>query len=131
MRSKSYPIALLALIVFIGAVNLFAEIYYWYWRMRWFDMPMHFLGGVWLAATALWWYYGWLEAKNQHFYRVLAICIIASLGIGFLWEVFEAGLALQTVGHINAMPDTLSDLMFDTLGGVTTAFGAWIHLKNK
>lgn len=129
MQSRSYPLSLFTLIVSIAVVNFLAEIYSWYWRMRWFDAPMHFAGGIWLAATALWLLYERKWEKLPSFYKILTISFIAAVGIGFLWEVFEALLSLKLLGHINAMPDTLSDLFFDTLGGVTAA--VWANRYKK
>lgn len=124
MQSRSFPLSLFTLIVSIAVVNFLAEIYSWYWRMRWFDMPMHFAGGVWLATTGLWLYYERKGKKLPRFSKILAISLAAAVGVGLLWEVFEALLSLKLLGHINAMPDTLSDLLFDTLGGLTAAIWA-------
>ena len=30
----------------LGILNYLAFKNYWYWRFRWFDQPMHFLGGL-------------------------------------------------------------------------------------
>jgi len=40
-----FPITLVIFLVAIALVNAFADVYHWYWTMRWFDMPMHFAGG--------------------------------------------------------------------------------------
>lgn len=129
MQARTFPLILVVLIVVIAIVNGFADYYYWYWRMRWFDMPMHFAGGVWLAGTVAWWRYFRRETAMVSFFHILATCLVAALGIGFLWEVFEAWLSFVTVGHINAMPDTLGDLLFDTIGGTTVAVFTWWRLN--
>lgn len=108
-----------------------AEVYYWYWRMRWFDRPMHFLGGVWLAASALWWVYARRGLALPTFSKILAVSLSAAVGIGLLWEVMQAGLGLETVGHMSRLSGTLSDLLFDTLGGVAVAIEAAIYIRNK
>jgi len=129
MQYRPFPPVLVFLIIAIAVVNGFAESYYWYWRMRWFDMPMHFAGGVWLAGTALWL---WYRAENEvtiRFLKIFAICLGAAFGIGLAWELFEAGLGLMTVGHINDMADTLGDLLFDILGGTTVAIWFWQRAK--
>jgi len=131
MQSRSFPLILVFLIIAIAAVNAFAESYYWYWRMRWFDMPMHFAGGVWLAGTAVWWWYSKKEKLQNHFFSILAVCLTAALGVGLAWERFEAGLGLATVGHINEIADTLGDLFFDTLGGTAVALFTWVRMKQN
>lgn len=136
-RLRSIPIFLVVLIVLIAVVNFLANKYFWYWTftfvfdhriVRWFDMPMHFLGGVWLAGMALWWYSS-LKLVIDDFLRILAIALLAAFGIGLIWEMYEGGVGLVTVGHINAMSDTLSDLSFDTLGGVVVALWTWFMRK--
>ena len=131
MRSKQYPNSLVALIVFIAIVNLMAEVYYWYWRMRWFDRPMHFLGGVWLAGTALWWFYGRRSVPLSGFFKIFMVCIAAAFGVGLVWEIFQAGLGLETAGHASRIGGTLSDLLFDTIGGTTVAIYAWFRTRNN
>lgn len=131
MQSKPYPISLVALIIFIAIVNLMAEVYYWYWRMRWFDQPMHFLGGVWLASSALWWFYARRGAALPTFIKILGVCLASSLGIGLLWEVLQAGLGLETAGHMSRVGGTLSDLFFDTIGGLAVAMGTFVRIRNN
>jgi len=122
-RQLQIPLILVVCLVVIAVVNGFADFYHWYWTMRWFDMPMHFAGGVWLAGMAVWWFLP--PFKDMHavsFMRILFIGLGAALGIGLAWELYEAIVGLLTVGHANAMSDTLSDLFFDTVGGTTVAF---------
>lgn len=125
MQTRPFPLILVALILAIALVNGLASAYYWYWKMRWFDMPMHFTGGVWIAGVAVWWMYYRLGERVNKLLPTIAVCIVSAFGVGLVWEVFEAIVSLMTVGDINAIPDTLSDLLFDVLGGVTVAFLMW------
>ena len=59
------------------------------------------------------------------------MCLTAALGVGLAWELFEAGLGLATVGHINEIADTLGDLFFDTLGGTAVALFTWVRMKQN
>ncbi|MBI5400638.1 MAG: hypothetical protein HZB12_00770 [Candidatus Yonathbacteria bacterium] len=131
MPTRRIPVLLVVLLVAIAVVNWLAESYYWYWRMRWFDMPMHFAGGVWLAGVAMWWRYYHHEKLPVSFLQILTTCLVAALGVGLLWEVFEAELSFVTAGHINAVPDTLKDLLFDTIGGIVVAGFVWFRDKLK
>ena len=56
MVSLKYIISLL---VFILALHFTATINHWYWVYNWFDIPMHFLGGFWVAMVFL---YFWRSA---------------------------------------------------------------------
>ena len=132
------PKFILGLLVFIIGLHVFATIYSWYWTYTWFDMPMHFLGGFWLAMV-----YFWLRQKtrinadvNTDEHRFIGInkyksalwivihCLSFVILIGVFWEFFEflfdifvsskgySGVAQQGVA------DTMSDLFFDLLGGL-------------
>ena len=135
------PPFLAFLIVAIAVVNGLAEKYYWYWKftvdfppygiIRWFDMPMHFSGGVWLAGMAVWLYPLFKTELPRPFSKILLICITTALGVGLTWEIYEAIISYITVLHINAMLDTLSDLLFDILGGTTVAIFTWWRIKQK
>ena len=131
MFSRPFPRSLIALIVFIAIVNIVAIQYFWYWRMRWLDMPMHFLGGVWLAGTILWFRFFShpLLETPKNFSRVLFWGILGAFVIGLGWEVYESAVSLVTIGKINAIRDSLSDLCFDMIGGFVGAVIVWFRIK--
>ncbi|HSE56981.1 MAG TPA: hypothetical protein VLB02_02770 [Candidatus Paceibacterota bacterium] len=113
---KTLVLRALLLVLFIFAVNALAMKFYWYTAMLWFDMPMHFLGGVFLAlATGVCLSRQLLE---KPFRQVLPILLISVLCFGVLWELFE--YSVQTVirfAQLANIPDSFSDLFFDMLGG--------------
>lgn len=130
-QSPQIPIFLVFFLIIIAVVNGLADTYHWYWTMRWFDMPMHFAGGAWLAGFGVWWQYSKQGVPMQRFLPLLGVCIVYALSIGLLWEAYEAVVSFFTVGHMNAIPDTLSDLLFDILGGTSVAILVWASGKLK
>ena len=92
---------------------------------------MHFAGGVWLALLGIWWQYSRRGLQESRFLQILGVCLVYALSIGLLWEAYEAVVSFLTVGHINPMPDTLGDLLFDTIGGTTVAILVWASGKLK
>lgn len=54
MDKKSYPTSLFIFVLVILIFQVVAEHFYWYWRIWWFDMPMHFAGGLWVGLSVLW-----------------------------------------------------------------------------
>lgn len=133
MHTRPFPKRLLILLVFIGVVNFLAIEYYWYWRLRWFDMPMHFLGGLWLAGVIIWFRFfssRFVDAPKT-FGRLALWGVLGALGVGLVWEFYEGFVGLLTVGHINAYRDTLGDLFFDMLGGFVCAVLVWLRINQK
>lgn len=133
MQSSRFqiPVVLVIFLIAIAIINGFADAYHWYWTHRWFDNPMHFAGGAWLASFGFWWQYRRRNVPLTGFVALLGVCLVFSLGVGLLWEGYEAMVGFLTVGHINAMSDTLSDLLFDILGSITVAGLIWGQSKLK
>ena len=107
------------LIVFISIMNALAFMFSWYWRVPWLDMPMHFLGGLWVGSVALWFYSQSIRGK---LYSIFFVSIGAVLIVGGLWEMFEFSAdSLISFSEQNKAIDTASDIMFDIIGGITSA----------
>ena len=111
INKKKILVRITSLILFICVLNFMAMRFYWYTSMWWFDMPMHFLGGLWVGLVFLW----LLKPKEFNFLTILKI-IFGVLIIGLSWEIFEI-----LVNHLAAQDpfntlDTLSDLSFDLMG---------------
>lgn len=127
----SYSPLLLFFISFrlLFSLNFLAFIHLWYWRIWWFDLLMHFLGGFLVALVILYFLYG----SGRYFYSrkiIIVWAVFISLTIGSIWEIFEISfdqfLAAQ-LGFRNpdilslGWRDTLSDLLFDVFGGILAA----------
>lgn len=117
----------LIIAVFIVLLDFFAFKFFWYWRLRWFDKPMHFLGGFLVALVAMQLYF-FLSARPLTGWRLIALSIVPALMVGGLWELFEftterfyfSEIVLKTAGMLyGGWQDTLRDLFFDLLGSLT------------
>ena len=127
MNKSWFPKALLFFILMFGAINAFAEHYFLYWRLLWLDMPMHFLGGIWIGLTILWVYYLSGKFKNipENHRRISYVCIIAgtmALIMGIFWEIFELN-RISTIAFkkFNGFNDTISDVLFAIGGALFSA----------
>jgi len=124
---------ILGFLIFILLVHTLATVKFWYWTIWWFDIPMHFLGGVWVALAFIT-LNSKLRIKNSEFAVKLPnylITILITLSfvalIGVLWEfaefLFDFFISLE--GHAKIVQqdvaDTLGELFFDLLGGLTAA----------
>lgn len=142
------PKLIIGLLIFILSIHILATIYYWYWTVGWLDMPMHFLGGFWVAMAYFWFRQkapitrgSNMNVTDQHadpcVFRDLSnkisvssaiITIVGCLSfvalVGVLWEFSEFfyDIFISVKGYSGiaqqGVADTMSDLFFDLLGGL-------------
>jgi len=113
MDFKKFLIRLVYLIFFLFLLNYLAMKFYWYSSVWYLDMPMHFLGGVWLGLAII------LFFKINKISLILILKIILGvLFIGILWEFFEVIINDYITQNYFNLLDTLSDLSFDISGGI-------------
>jgi len=113
MDRKKFLIRLALLIFFIFLVNLVALKFYWYYSIWYFDMIMHFLGGLWLGLA-----FFWLFSFKELSLKLILKVILGILLIGIFWEIFEI-LVNKTIAQnpFNIL-DAVSDIYFDLAGGI-------------
>ena len=87
--------------------------FYWYSSIWYFDMPMHFLGGVWLGLSAIYLF----PLKDYSLKSIFKIFFIVLL-VGVGWELFEILVNKFTIQDPFNSLDTLSDICFDLAGGL-------------
>ena len=105
-KRMQWLVAALFLCSLLLALEWWAVENYIFWRYVWFDLPMHFLGGLSLGALAV----GLLHAhKPRAFALGLLLAFIA-------WEVFEYVFGLPK--EANYAFDTGIDLVMDALGAL-------------
>ncbi len=123
---KKYSFFLAGLIVFIFILHSLALYFSLYWRFRWLDNVMHFLGGFWLGAAALWFicFSGKIKSSGLPFYFLLFSAVALSAVVGLVWEFYEFLSDFFLAGGFPPDPsmlglkDTLTDLFFDLLGAL-------------
>src|SRR3989344_6095465 len=115
----------LALVLFlILAVHVWAEITSAYFTYLWIDIPMHFVGGAWVAAFGYYFIYRSKWAGRNKVSIPAWVAVIGLIGftsiVGIFWEFFEfafdyfvasrvSGIAMAQLG----IEDTMADLFFD------------------
>ncbi len=119
--------AMMAVGIFL--LNKLASSFYWYSAMPQFDMVMHTLGGVFIAIWGGALLYGAVK-DSKAIVQMIVLCALVLI-VGFLWEVFEFSvqgiLRLETLANI---PDSLSDMVFDLLGGILGSIFVIIKIKS-
>lgn len=120
-----------SLLVGIALLHSAALEFFFYWTYSWFDILMHFLGGLFIGLSALWFFFesGYVTAK-KHTRAVFIIAGSATLLIGVSWEIFEvvAGVPIED----NYALDTAIDLFMDMLGSLVAAYAyARMYLNTR
>lgn len=102
--------AALLLTALLLALHLYALDTYLYWYQRWFDIPMHILGGVAVGAFVL----AFFSSSRTVLY------LLCMVGVVVGWEVFEYFGSIST-----GQPDYWYDTTYDIFNGL---FGSLISL---
>lgn len=132
MNHKKFPPSLLFFILIIAILHTLATYFYWYWGIWWFDMLMHFLGGVWVGLVSLWFFFlsGMVESKIKTNRRIIITAVVSVGLIGFLWEVFELSVSkLIVFEELNSVIDTTTDFLMDILGAISASI--YYIFRNK
>jgi len=112
-----FGICVLAALIFY--LNTIALEYYLYWTYWWYDIVMHFLGGVLVAAMVVWVLTRFNFLPKQTRYSSFMWTLLFVLLVGASWEVFEYVNGFF-IGEANIVADTALDLVMDVTGGVVS-----------
>ncbi|MFA5934431.1 MAG: hypothetical protein WC827_00895 [Candidatus Paceibacterota bacterium] len=131
MFKQKIFIASFVTLIIVASLNYFGGKFYWYWTYKWFDIPMHMLGGLWISLFSLSLYAFFYKKLSILNYRmnVLGIVAFAVLSIGVSWELFELlGGITSLHDGTSYWIDTISDIMNDSIGGLV---GYFFFIKNR
>jgi glycopeptide antibiotics resistance protein len=111
----------------LAGLNLLAFRYFWYWRIWWFDLLMHGLGGVVIAIIVSLIRPDRVSSANRPF-RLVWLPVLAALLVSFGWELFEFSLDQTVRLHVDIKTFTAWQLgWWDTVGDVAAALtGAFL-----
>ena len=123
MERKKLVKRLVYLIFFILVVSFLANKFYWYSSIWYFDMFVHFLGGLWIGLLG---FYILLIKKNSSHEIFKILLFVLCIGIG--WEVFEVLVNDVITRNPFDYLDTTSDIFFDILGGFCVILYIWKKL---
>ncbi|MBY0376433.1 hypothetical protein K2P96_00455 [Patescibacteria group bacterium] len=117
MLKKKLLVRIVLLMFAMFLADRLAHNFFWYYTVWWFDMLMHFLGGLWVGLFFSYVFFGTIDTK-RFIFKVIAYLFV----VGVLWEIFEFATN-NVIGHdpFNIL-DTVSDLFFDLAGGFFALF---------
>ena len=124
---KQFPTWVLALLgVILGIAQGIATYWHLYFYIWWLDIPMHILGGFWIALFVLSYSYGekGLDMKDNSVKATIIVGLMTTFIIGVGWEIFER--LVDQINNLNNFDfvDTISDICNDVIGAslATTLF---------
>lgn len=124
----SVPMRLVSLLGILGLVSVLALLQlialeeFLYWQFWWFDLVMHFIGGLIIGGIALFITSYILSDPKYTFPFFLFVLVVVGVG----WELLE--LSTGMFREDNYTLDTSIDLLMDTLGAVVV-YGTVRHGK--
>src|SRR3989338_4819915 len=91
MVRKLFLNQIFVLVFFIAILHISATIFHFYWSIWWFDLPVHFLGGVWMSLASLWllFFSGYVHLRAKKPLDFIMTALLITLSFGILWELFE------------------------------------------
>lgn len=111
--SKKLGIRVSVLAITIFLLNLLAMEFHWYFSVWYFDIIMHFLGGFFVCLALI-----WLWKKDGISKKDSVLLIVGVFLIGILWELFEIYINEFITGNNLDVPDTITDMIMDLIGGI-------------
>jgi len=119
--NKRLLLSACALIFFIWAINSLANMFYWYSAIWWFDIPMHILGGAFLALLLGAIFFKKLISLNKK--EIIITVLLGVVIVGAGWEVFEYVVQHLIKGlPLANFPDSIKDMLMDIIGGFLASF---------
>ena len=109
------------LLTMIAILHVTALEFFLYWLYPWFDIMMHFLGGLFVGLSALWFFFqsGYVRI-NQSIWNIIIVSVSSIILIGVGWEIFEVMAGVPIIG--NYILDTATDLVMDVIGVTVATF---------
>lgn len=119
---KPLLIEILILAIIVAFLHYLALTFYLYWTIEWFDILMHFLGGMIVAFIAIFIYYtsGYIDFPKSHLISIFAMTLGSVLLVGLVWELWELFAGFSDV--LKDQTDTFLDLIMDIIGGIVAFF---------
>jgi len=128
MKQNTLLHAAFAFLVVISALQFAALQFSLYYFYPWYDIMMHFLGGIFVALILLWlfFYSEYIERFEVSKRNIILIALLGTLVVGIGWEVFE--YSIGNVPEENYMLDTSIDLFMDLIGASLVLL--FLYIKN-
>lgn len=118
------------LLILIAVFNYIGLKFSWYWTYRWYDIPMHIAGGLWVSLFFLFLYDYFVTRFTIHNYKLKVFWVVffVLLFITISWEIFEVVGGINNLNDVGYWPDSLGDILNGFIGGF---IGYFFFVKSK
>lgn len=111
---KLPTIFLLIIFSLLAVTHVIALELFLYWRFWWFDIPVHFIGGV-VVALGVFTLHDLRIVIPARLLQLIPVLLLVIL-VAMVWEVYE--ILIGTPIESDFMLDTLTDIGMGILGGL-------------
>lgn len=120
MVRESFLNKIFVLIVCIAIFHITATVFHFYWSIWWYDLPLHYLGGIFISLSSLWFLFfsGYVSFGVKKTSDFIIISFIVTFSVAVLWELFELIVGPDFTRQGYAV-DTYVDLIMGIAGSLT------------
>lgn len=108
----------------LNTIGVWLSLYSILW---WYDIPMHFLGGLFTNLLVIAFLLRFKPTQNLPVFKLAIVSLFCVLVIGLVWEGYEIFWAIFS-GNRHLFMDSVSDIFFDLAGGIEAVF---IYLRHR
>lgn len=121
-----------AIVFFIAATLFFGEESHFYYRFWWWDSMLHGFSAIGFGVLGfiIMVYLSQSSKLKASPFLISLFSFSFALAVGALWEIFEWGMD-QTFGtnmQKSGLPDTMKDLIVDSIGGIIASIAGYLYL---
>ena len=119
MTKLNLPIVIVFLGTLVALLHRYALEHFLYWHIWWFDLVMHFLGGLFIALIGLWLVRRFDLYKQVGTDNLLLLDVVLFVFIiSAFWESFEFMFEITILDGVQYGIDTAIDFLMSTIGAV-------------
>jgi len=130
MNKRKILISSLIVIIFIAFSNYIGMKYNLYWVYKWYDIPMHILGGFCVGLFSLYLYSSFQKniftANYRRNFFIFLFFILFFITIS--WEIFELVSKITFINDQGYWIDTIGDILNAYFGGMVVYL---FFIRNK
>lgn len=99
-----------------------------YWIIWWYDIPMHFFGGLFTGLLVVYILLSYKKTAYIQTFKIILFSLLLTFLITILWEFYEYFIKTILAGEKFDLIDSSSDILFGMIGALQAIF---IYKRHK